>query len=694
MTEMPKEYSVDDILAEVLGDRATRKPASKPIGTVPKKPAEVPAAESTEKSVFKVTFPEEPKKPVAEEPVKPLSRQEVSDEVKKFVMEELKNGEQSAPLKFPIDVGEDEPENEKIEDDEIDDFESYSQKDSIFADLRGLRNSIRLRIAVTAVCSVLLAGITFLQVIKSDWNIFFNPNTDPIFSAAISLVLMAFSVAVCYSTFINGLSALFHFKANSDTLPAMLPVFCALQLITLMLTSGSYTTVNSLFAPLAALALLFNSVGKQLMVSRIASGFAMVSDEHVEKYACDIVGDARLTGEMTKNLDLPSPLICISRPTNFLSDFIKNSYAEDSSDSVSRFMAPIVLIGSLMIGVINFFFTKNFVQAIDSACAAMALATPFASTICCNLPLLRANRKAAKRGGMVAGMTALDTVGEASAVYFDCAELFNRNSIFLHHFETFGDYKIDDCIIDAASITKAANIPLCNVFMKIIQDNARFLKQVDSLTYEDEMGLSAWVGSKRILLGNRELLRTHGIDVPSREFEAKYKRDGREIVYLANSGELAAFFVVSYNADPEITAILQRLSRAKISVLVKNCDCNITARKLTYIFNISDDYLEIVPKILSQQCDTYCAQTMTSPAKAAHSGGLLSFISTLMASIAAKNAVGLAVTLQVGSMILGFALVSFFTFVSGLTQINFITALVYQAFWLLAISVFPNLRKY
>ena len=84
---MPKEYSVDDILAEVLGDRATRKPAAKPIGTVPKTPAEVPSAESTEKSVFKVTFPEEPKKPVAEEPVKPLSRQEVSDEVKKFVME-------------------------------------------------------------------------------------------------------------------------------------------------------------------------------------------------------------------------------------------------------------------------------------------------------------------------------------------------------------------------------------------------------------------------------------------------------------------------------------------------------------------------------------------------------------------------------------------------------------------------------
>ena len=85
---------------------------------------------------------------------------------------------------------------------------------------------------------------------------------------------------------------------------------------------------------------------------------------------------------------------------------------------------------------------------------------------------------------------------------------------------------------------------------------------------------------------------------------------------------------------------------------------------------------------------------MTAPAKAAHTGSIFSFVSTILASISARAAVSFATTLQIGSIVLGFALVSFFAFVSGLAQINIVTALVYQLFWLVAIALFPNLRRY
>ena len=404
--------------------------------------------------------------------------------------------------------------------------------------------------------------------------------------------------------------------------------------------------------------------------------------------------DTKLTYDLTKELDISAPLVCVSRPANFLSDFLKNSYSEDLADSQARTIAPIVTIGSLAVGVVSFVLGNGIFVAVSCACAAMALATPLTSTICCNLPLMRAAKKASKNGGVISGMSALDSVGESNCIYFDCADLFTKNTILLHHFETFGDFKIDDCIVDAASITKSANIPLCNVFMNIIQDDERLLTQVDSLVYEDEMGLSAWVGSKRVLLGNRELLRTHGIEVPSREFESRFKRDGRELVYLANSGELAAFFVVSYNADPDIAKTLKRLYKSKVSIIIKNCDCNITTRKLMYIFDVSDDYIEIVPRALNQQCETHCTPVMTAPARAAHTGGIFSYVTTVLAAIAGKSAVSFATTLQIGAMVLGFALVSFFAFVSGLSQINIITALVYQLFWLVAIALFPNLRRF
>lgn len=681
---MPNEYNVDDILAEVLGERATKKSAP------PSFNVSIEERQEPKKAVIE---PDE--KSLDEFATRPMNQQEVSNEVKKFVIDELKNSERSAPLKFPIEIEDDEDEPEKIKDEDvIEDFENYSQKQSILGDIRALKSSLIMRTVVTAVSSVALLVLALVGMLNLEFLSFINPANDPVLFSAVSLILVALSVSICYPTVLNGIASLFRMRANSDTLPSILPVFCMAQLIVLMVSTPENMDSITIFAPISALALLFNSIGKLMMVSRISNGFAVVSDERVEKFSCEVIEDSKLTYDLTKELDISAPLICVSRPANFLSDFLKNSYSEDLADSQSRIIAPIVTAGSIVIGVVNFILTRDFFLSVSCACAAIALATPLTSTICCNLPLMKSAKKASKNGGVISGMSALDSVGESNCVYFDCADLFTKNTIFLHHFETFGGFKIDDCIVDAASITKSANIPLCNVFMNIIQHDERLLTQVDSLVYEDEMGLSAWVGSKRVLLGNRELLRTHGIEVPSREFESRFKRDGREIVYLANSGELAAFFVVSYNADPEIAKTLKRLYKSKVSILIKNCDCNITTRKLMYIFDVSDDYIEIVPRALNQQCEAHCTQVMTAPARAAHTGTIFSFVSTVLAAIAGKAAVSFATTLQIGSMILGFALVSFFAFVSGLSQINIITALVYQLFWLIAISLFPNLRRF
>ena len=39
------------------------------------------------------------------------------------------------------------------------------------------------------------------------------------------------------------------------------------------------------------------------------------------------------------------------------------------------------------------------------------------------------------------------------------------------------------------------------------------------------MVLSAWVESKRVLIGNRELMLNHGVDIPSKDYEERYAKD-------------------------------------------------------------------------------------------------------------------------------------------------------------------------
>lgn len=51
------------------------------------------------------------------------------------------------------------------------------------------------------------------------------------------------------------------------------------------------------------------------------------------------------------------------------------------------------------------------------------------------------------------------------------------------------------------------------------------------------------------------------------------------MIYLSNSGELTAMFVVSYQPDPQIAQELYELERKGIGLIVRSTDPNLTAEK-------------------------------------------------------------------------------------------------------------------
>ena len=146
-------------------------------------------------------------------------------------------------------------------------------------------------------------------------------------------------------------------------------------------------------------------------------------------------------------------------------------------------------------------------------------------------------------------------------------DLFPADSVMLHGMKVFAEKRIDEAILDAASVILSCGGILSGVFINMVGNNKRMLRAVDNLVYEDGMGISAWVDGKRVLIGTQELMRMHDIDCPSRDFEARYARDGRQVLYIANSGELSAMFVVSYNASPDIMDAMAGLARRGTSLI-------------------------------------------------------------------------------------------------------------------------------
>ena len=696
---MPKEYSVDDILNEVLGTPKREKAES-----VALKEEEKPKKEVFEEAV-KIEVPvneHRSQNPVIDSTEAPTVIHNLDEEkaqeakLREFVKNQIRESAKEEKKEYSIDIPLDEEVEKEPNENE---FENYSQAKDFLKKLTSEKVFLGVRTIVSFVCSLILLFLGVWQYLQVTGNEIL-PLIDETFSVyitAVAFVVTLFAGVICYPTILNGLKTFFTFKANENSLVSLFLIFSCVQSAVLIFNPQMFLTNKAwLISPIAVLTLAFNQLGAYVKKQNDKKNFEILSDKNIDKNVLGVINDEGLVFELTSKMDVTDPVICAGHPTNFAGDFMKISSTETPADKNMRFLSPLVFFGSIVVALLTLILDSepSLFGALGAFCASLALATPFTSALCCALPINRANNALRKNNSFINGTDALNAVADSNMVYLDSADLFTSETIHLYVLRTLGDFKIDDCIIDAASITNEAKIPLGNVFLNMVLGDKKLLKKVDSLIYEDDMGLSAWVGSKRVLLGNRELLRTHGIEPPTREFEAKFKVDGREIVYLVNSGEIAAFFVVGYNANDDVFDMVGKLSNNKIGMLIRNSDSNLTVKKLSYIFDIDTDEIAIVPKTLQNQCDKYTENTMSSPATAVYSNTAHGFINTLIAAVKAKTALSLASLLQIGSVILGYAIVCFFAFVSGLSQVTLPAILVYQLFWLLAIAVIPNLTSY
>lgn len=693
---MPKEYSVDDILNEVLG--TPKKENSQSVALKEDKKEEFENAVKIEVPVNE----HRSQNPVIDSTEAPTVIHNLDEEkaqeakLREFVKNQIRESAKEEKKAYSIDIPLDEEDKKEPDENE---FENYSQAKDFLKKLTSEKVFLGVRTIVSFVCSLILLFLGVWQYLSVTGNELL-PVIDETFSVyitAVAFVVTLFAGVICYPTILNGLKTFFTFKSNANSLVSLFLIFSCVQSAVLIFNPEMFLTNKAwLISPIAVLTLAFNQLGAYIKKQNDKKNFEILSDKNIDKNVLEVINDEGLVFELTSKMDITDPVICAGHPTNFAGDFMKISSTETPADKNMRFLSPLVLFGSIVVALLTLVLDSEtgLFGALGAFCASLALATPFTSALCCALPINRANNALRKNNSFINGTEALNAVADSNMVYLDSAQLFTSETIHLYVLRTLGDFKIDDCIIDAASITNEAKIPLSNVFLNMVLGDKKLLKKVDSLIYEDDMGLSAWVGSKRVLLGNRELLRTHGIEPPTREFEAKFKVDGREIVYLVNSGEIAAFFVVGYNANDDVFDMVGKLSDNKIGMLIRNSDSNLTVKKLSYIFEVDSDEIAIVPKTLQNQCDKYTQSTMSSPATAVYSNTSQGFIKTLIAAIKAKNALSLASLLQIGSVILGYAIVCFFAFVSGLSQVTLPAILVYQLFWLLAIAIVPNLTNY
>ena len=602
--EMPK-LSVVQAATRTFDSLDEDGSVAKPKTAAEKKTAKKTAEQMEGQISFTELVEEEPIVIDTNEEEPPAGEQPLSweERLQKVREEKIKNfkldGEEEVndPDEELVDEEED-PVTDTPEED-VDEFVSADDAPAIAAELSYRRRSGFISLTVTTVLEIVLLWLAVVLHISRSINV------DVTVFVGLHLLLLGVMIALNFRIITHGIAALFRGEPDADTSLALAPTVVVLQTVALLFNPKFVTATPMALMPAAAgMILLFGAFGRWSRTCRMQENFRFMAARS-DKYAAHMISDSEVARTIGRSaLAIADPEVLYFRKTGFLSRFLYHSCDEPTLPWNYRWMAVMGTGVSLIAALVYWWISQSatWLNALTVFASLMCLVTPSAALLIDNLPLRRAAKRALCHGGMIASWSAVEEFGQPHAMMVDAHDLFPDDSVVLHGIKTFSGTRIDAAILDAASVTIQAGGPLAGVFMRVIEHKTDILQEVDTLVYEQEMGLSGWVDGRRVLVGNRRLLENHGVEVPSGDYESRYTLGGRKLVYLSVGGELSAMFVISYIADPAIRSALKELSGVGVTVLVHTCDPNITEQVVRETFDL----------------EPYCVEVMTAaPARTA-----------------------------------------------------------------------------
>lgn len=516
----------------------------------------------------------------------------------------------------------------------------------------------------------------------------------PVAYAVINFLLIGFSTFVNRVAIMSGLTPLAHFKGNSDTAVALAAVASVVQTVVSFFCLYGVTSFDINYYTVIVLAAFFaNNLGKLLMVLRVKENFKFTAADG-QRYAAKIYNNESVAAQMMSGTAVERPIIAYQHRTGFPSNFLKISYAPDPSEDLASKLAPATAVIAVVVALLYGIFFGSFSGAVNAFALVCAVCIPVSTLLAVNIPMYDLCKKLLPTGAMLSGYPSVKQFCDSTAVMIDATELFPADSVFLDGIKTFEDYNIDESLLCGIAILKEAQNPIAKVFEKVVDETDGDLPEVESVLYEDELGLVGWVNGERILVGNRELMTKYSVETPSIEYEDKYIQSGKQVTYVARAGRLIAMFVTHYIADSILMPELHRAEANGISILVHSTDCNITNDLICSLYNVFYRTVKVLPTGLGtvlKECKSTFEET--SRAYLITNGKTSAFLKAVSGSVHIKRNISLSIVIQLISVVLGVLLTATLALYAGVGVLGTLEVLIYSLFWGVATLVAPLIHK-
>lgn len=574
----------------------------------------------------------------------------------------------------------------------VDDYDNKDDKESVADEIKENLSKLRFQnFALSVLSAVTLFFVIIQRALPSTLGAGY---VAPVIYGVLNLLVIVVAGLVSRVAIQNGLTSLRKFKGNSDTAVAIGYVCGLVASVVGLFASQSYFMGKySYYTIILVVGLLCNSVGKYYMVSRVEKNFKFLTDDK-KLYSAKIYTDENIASKMMSGTVVEKPIVAYQHKTDFLTNYLQLSYAPDPSEEIAGKIAPYTTICALVVALLFGLIRKDFVGAVSTLSLITTVSIPICTLLAINVPMRKLCKQLLRKGAMLCGFQGVNQFCDTSAIMVDASELYPEGSIILNNIQAFSHTKVDESCLCAAAVLKEVNSPLSYVFDKALQESRMVLPDVESVMYEDQLGLVGWVNGDRILVGNRELMRKYSINMPEKDIEEKYHRQHKQTTFIAHSGVLVAMLITTYRPSIEISRELQRAEYNGISLLISTSDCNITSEQVSEDFGVFYRSVKVLPTGLGNVCkEVTGVHTEKSRAYLATRGRFTQIARALSGCVQLKTNISISIIIQLIGIVLGIMIMSTIALYAGTSILGTVEMLLYSIFWGVATMVVPMIKK-
>ena len=317
-----------------------------------------------------------------------------------------------------------------------------------------------------------------------------------------------------------------------------------------------------------------------------------------------VVGDEVIGGTINKTGMLKFAASKVGTDTT-LSQIVKmveeaivsKAPVQRTADRVSSYFVPVVIL--IAIGSFSLWFfigAMPFALAFIVVVSVLIVACPCALGLATPAALMIGAGKGAQNGILIKNGEYLERARNVGVVVFDKTGTLTMGEPSLTDVIPLAGFTESEVLRWAASAEQGSEHPLGGAI--VTGATSRSLELVAPAAFESfpGKGISADVAGKKLLLGNRSLLRGNGVDISHGERAlAGLEAAGKTGMLLAVDGRLAGVVAVADTLKPSAVEATATLRRMGIEVVMLTGDNPRTAQAIASQLGIQNVRAEVLP---------------------------------------------------------------------------------------------------